>query len=307
MIDHILNTEHSTIIDAMPAWLAAGKVGMPPGGALAAEGADTVAYVNNNTRLEPRLQMLADIERLQSVAQMLLNDLRKVAREHDLRMRGCALELAILEVEKMLSAAMENLTAGLVQGSIGMASAVVQISSAASALKDLKASVKKLEPESNALEAAKTRLEKAELEVSKLDSEGVTADDSSMVSARNELDAAKTSYKDAKDNYLNQRSILGIDEQTRAIEIRTRMLDGVSAGVRSIGEIAAGVFKYNAAVAEAEKAWIDAIKQYVQSAQRINQDFERDAAEWLRQEQDFKKTHIDRAYQASLNQIRNMA
>lgn len=250
---------------------------------------DSFASTPVGPLLTPRQQLMADMESLIGVYLQIFVTSRTAAREHNMYLRESVARMVEREADKMMSAALMQLVGGVAQGAMGVASGCVQIGGAMSTLSSVKNGLKKegplMQQESDALktlQAAEERVKTAK-----------PGDDAA--DAKIKLDQATTSYEQAK------KALLEVKEQLKSVDPRTAGWNGAASVLKGTGDTFESGFKYAAAGEDKGRTLLDALKQYLQSSQQSNQDFERDLAEMNRQLLDQLRTITDRSHQLSMS------
>lgn len=254
---------------------------------------DSWASSSEGPLLTPRQQMLADMESLIGVYLQIFVTSRTAAREHNMYLRESVARMVELEAEKMMSAALMQLVGGVVQGSAGIVSGAMQINGAVGALRSIRKGVKGIEPqmkqESDALKALNDAQAKYDAEPSP-----------KTQAVQSALDAAKANYATAKANLTQAWTDLRSSEDYKAIDALVAKWNGAGSFTKGGGEVLESGFKYAAAGEDKGRTLLDALKQYLQSSQQSNQDFERDLAEMNRQLLEQLRTMTDRSHQLSM-------
>jgi hypothetical protein len=244
--------------------------------------------------LTPRQQMMADMESLIGVYLQIFVTSRTAAREHNMYLRESVARMVEMEAEKMMSAALMQLVGGVIQGSAGIVSGAMQINGAVSALRSIRNSVKGIEPqmkqESDALAAFKDAQAKYDNAASAQEKQA----------AQSVVDAAKLHYDSAKAELSQAWVDLRASEDYKSIDAIVAKWNGAGSVTRGGGEVIESGFKYAAAGEDKGRTLLDALKQYLQSSQQSNQDFERDLAEMNRQLLEQLRTMTDRSHQLNM-------
>lgn len=252
--------------------------------------------------LTPRQQMMADMESLIGVYLQIFIASRSAAREHNMYLRESIARMVELEADKMMSAALMQLVGGVIQGVTGIVSGAMQIGGAVSALKSMRDGSKSLDPlkdqESSALKALNDA--KAQHEAAK------SAGDAKNIKAKSAaLEVETSKYNQARGELSKAWDVLkessGYKELYKSIDAKVAFWNGVSAVTKGGGEVSESVFKYRAAGEDKARSLLDALKQYLQTSQQSNQDFERDLADMNRQLLEQLRTINDRSHQLNMS------
>lgn len=253
---------------------------------------DSIAQEPVRPFLTPRQKMMADMESLIGVFLQIFITSRTAAREHNMYLRESVACMVELEADKMMTSALLQLVGGVVQGAAGIVSGTLQVRGALGALKTIRDGVKGIEPqmlkESNALKELKA-------------AEVAHKNSNQSAQAAVDLNTAQTTYGTAKAELEQAWVALRDSPAFKAVDAHVAYWNGVGAATRGSGEVVESAFKYGAASEDKTKMLLDAFKQYLQSSQQSNQDFERDLAEMNRQLLDQLKAFTDRSHQLNMN------
>jgi len=244
--------------------------------------------------LTPRQQMLADMESLIGVYLQIFVTSRTAAREHNMYLRESVARMVEMEAEKMMSAALMQLVGGVIQGSAGIASGAMQIGGAVSALRSIRNSVKGIEPQMKREVEALEKLKNAQDTYDQAPSPKTQTEHDALNAAKLDYDTAKADLSQA---WTNLRG----SEDYKSIDAIVAKWNGAGSVTKGGGEVIESGFKYAAAGEDKGRSLLDALKQYLQSSQQSNQDFERDLSEMNRQLLEQLRTVTDRSHQLNMN------